>query len=244
MMSSTVAIGSSMEPYIAGSSGACYGIIDQLYVPPATAISPIFAPLQAPYVIQSILESALAGSFASLPKWLSEDCHFAMKKQFCRSVMIKAGSETFGEAFIAAGLGPYLSLFSSAGVDMASVSALPVYMPSYPSRDVCLGYQDSCASFIAVSGQAALVPNCSKTTTTNGVTTENFPTSRQTIFTFPVALSSSMTIDVAFQTEPDDMSTATSSFKTACPDGFVVPDEPEDDRIVWIDGSGCALQCR
>lgn len=243
-MPSKFEIGSSMEPYIGGLTGACYGIVDQMYVPPTSSISSALAPLPAPYVIQSLLERSLASSFSALPKWLSEDCHFAMQKYFCRSVMIKAGSETFGQAFIAAGLGPYLGLFSSAGVDIAAVSALRVYMPSFPHRDVCLDYQDKCAAFIAVSGQNALIPNCSKTSTNNGITTASYPADRQTIFAFPVQLSSALTVDVAFQTEPDDMSSATNSYEISCPDGFVVPDEPFDPRVTWIDGSGCAMSCR
>lgn len=242
-MTASFQIGKPQEPYIGGPTGACGGIVDQLYVPPSSAISSVLAPLQSPYVIQTILETALADNFKVLPPWLSKDCNFAMKKYLCRSVMIRSGSETYLDAFTNAGVAPYLGALSSVGINTASLLVESVYMPSYPSRDICETYESYCAGFITLANIPALVPNCSKTTTLNGITMENYPRNKQTILSFPVTVGS-LSLSIPFQTSPDDVSYATTSYETSCPNGFVVPDDPTDSRVSWIPGTGCAPACR
>jgi hypothetical protein len=72
----------------AGTVGACSGIVTELYVPPGQLVSPLIAPMQKPYTIQTIIETSLAKSFASLPKWVSDECHFSIRKYLCSSNML------------------------------------------------------------------------------------------------------------------------------------------------------------
>jgi hypothetical protein len=34
------------------------------------------------------------------------------------------------------------------------------------------------------------------------------------------------------------------AFQTTCPAGYVVPDNPNDPRVKWVSGSGCAVSCK
>jgi hypothetical protein len=245
-MTKSFAIGSSVETYIGGVNGACYGIVDQLYIPPSLVISSTLAPLQQPYVIQNAMETKLKASFSVLPSFLSESCHFALKKFICRSTMIRATSVTFANAFAQAGVTPYLSALAVAGVNVTSLLAHSVYIPSYPSINVCEDYESTCGAFIKKANSQTLAANCSKTSkTASGLTVNNFPSTSQTIVALPVKVNAVTTINVAFSSSPDSLSYVTPpTYSTSCPDGFVVPDDPDDNRIKWVDGTGCAFACR
>lgn len=244
MTVSSFSIGSSKEVYISGSSGACYGIVDEVYIPPSSSLSSSLAPLLPPYVIQSIIEAQLKASFDALPAWMSENCHLALKKYFCRSYLIKPHGVAYSEALTTSGAIQYLSYFIAKGIDVTSLAAETVYIPSFPSQEVCQDYQDTCAAFITLADAPSLIPNCSATSSATGVSVQLFPSSNQTILTLPIPLSDSLTIFVDFGSSPDHVSNAMDSYETTCPSGFVVPDEPDDERITWIPGTGCANQCR
>jgi len=66
-MEADVQVASAKEAYLKANdpSGACYGITTELFVPPANSLSSAFAPMQGPYVVQSILENQLLSNFKS-----------------------------------------------------------------------------------------------------------------------------------------------------------------------------------
>jgi hypothetical protein len=75
-------------PVLQNKVGACSGIITELYVPPGNLVSPLIAPMQKPYTVQTIIDTSLATTFASLPKYLSEECHFSIRKYLCSTNML------------------------------------------------------------------------------------------------------------------------------------------------------------
>jgi hypothetical protein len=242
-MTKTFDVGASSEPYVMGATGACYGIVDNVYIPPSNKVSVHLAPLLPPYVVQSIIDAALSQNFNALPKFVSEDCHLNMRKYFCRSYLIKPESVNYGDAFTAAGVAPYYSAFQAAGVNIAKLVTQSVVVPAYPHKDVCLAYEDTCGGFIELAKTAALVPNCSAVSYATGIAVKTFPTASQSILVLPLTTSGG-TLYVPFTSSPDTVSSASETYTATCPDGFVVPDEPDDSRITWIPGTGCASACR
>ena len=86
-MTANATVQGTKEPYLNASNpkGACYGIVTDVFSPPSSAISSLLAPLQKPYVIQSIIEQQLSSQISALPVWVSATCHLAIRKYFCGS---------------------------------------------------------------------------------------------------------------------------------------------------------------
>lgn len=242
-MTKTFLIGRPFESYIGGSSGACYGILTDVYIPPSSAFSTSLAPLQGPYVIQSLIEKALQTKMTVIPKYITKDCELALRKYICRSSMLKPEGETFGTAFTAAGIkAPHLAAMKAAGINVTELLQQSVYLPSYPSYEICTDFETSCATLI--SRATSLQPNCSKTTLTTAGVVNLYPKETQILMNLPITLSSTVKFNVAFQTDPEMASDASSSYEPSCPDITVIPDDPSDPRIIWFEGTACANKCR
>jgi hypothetical protein len=244
-MSTEVTVASTKEPYLYASSGACAGIVTDLYVPPAQKVSSSFAPMQMPYVVQEYIEAKLAATFKLLPVWVSNDCHFALRKYFCGSAYLHPEIQSLEKTFVSNGLNvAVMTALLKTYFSVNTTGALPYefYLPSYPNNvSVCEEYSTACASFISVAGVAALAPTCQKVV--NG--TRSFPSTLQTVNTLAISLSTTSTITLKFMTSPNNMSTASDNgYETNCPAGFVVPDDPTNTRTVFVTGSGCAIGCR
>ena len=80
-------IASTSEPYLQKGTGACAGLVTDVFIPPGNLVSPYFTYLTSPYMIQSLIESILVESFSQIPVSTSADCHFAFRKYFCGSFM-------------------------------------------------------------------------------------------------------------------------------------------------------------
>eukprot|EP01041_Mallomonas_annulata_P004071 gene4071-8099_t len=245
MKSSTVTVASTMEPYLKANdpTGACYGYTNTLFVPPGNAVSPLFAPMQPPYVVQSIIETGLSQNFAALPVWLSQKCRNSLKKYFCSSYMLAPGEQKLGSILAKSGLtGAQVSFLFTLGIDLTGILSYSFYLPSYPEQYVCEDYATHCAEFIAIAGQASLVPHCDSVVA--GVA--QFPILNQTIVELPLSLAGA-TLDLKFVTSPNHVPVLHADaliYETKCPLGFVVPDFPHDKDVVWIPGSGCAFACK
>jgi hypothetical protein len=258
-MSASFQVAATKETYLKsapGSGGACSGIISELWVPPAQKVdSTLFAPMQPPYFVQTILEKKLSALMSQLPVTLSAQCHLSLRKFFCGSYMTHPQVQVF-QNVLSAGLPSYLPLASAAyvlsstyGVDTARLLPYSFYMPSYPHQDVCLEYQQNCGSFAAIAGVSALVANCSALASA-GTQIKQFPSVNQTIDTLSLSVKVggiSATVSMKFQTSPNTMTDATDAstgYTTQCPYGSVVPDDPSHPRVTWVTGTGCALACR
>jgi hypothetical protein len=218
MPASNVVAGSS-EPYIyAAKNGVCAGIISSLYVPPGNLLSSNVAPMQGPYVVQTIIETQLAASINALPVWLSPSCHLAMKKYFCGSYMLAPQPQRFHDVLVANSFDANTILgieyqLGAAGVNISAYLQSVFYLPSYPTTQVCLDYLNSCGAFINASNVPALVPHC--LATVNGV--NQYPSVNQTITS--VDLSPGLTIK--YTTAPNKMSAASDQgYQPICPDGY------------------------
>ena len=231
-------IASTSEPYI---GTACTGILTEVYVPPGNQVSSTLVPMQSSYAIQSLIESQLSSSFKQLPVWLAPKCHLSFRKYFCGSYLLKPQIIKMSEIFVNAGIIPnYASLLVSMGVNVTGLANYEFSLPSYPSYQVCLEYASHCNSFITNSGQAALVAYCNKTS--NGI--KSYPSTTQIINSISLTVGSA-TIPLTFTTDPNTMTTANdNNYESSCPEGFVIPDDPNDSRVNYIDGSNCALPCR
>jgi hypothetical protein len=241
MTSKVFAIGSNAENYIAGTSGTCYGIVDQIYIPSSSQL----APLQPPYAIQSLIDSSLQLQVDALPKFMSSACNFALKKLLCRSSMPSPETISVYDAILASGSTQYIHIFASIGIGDRILRNWNITIPAYPAYSECINYQTTCASFLKFIPSLGSLINCNSTITTpQSRVIQRFPSTRQTILLLDLPLSTSTIVHIPFQSSPDMLTTAMSTFQTSCPDGFVIPDVPEDKDIRWIDGTGCAVPCR
>jgi hypothetical protein len=214
----TVQVASTSEPYIfAASNGVCAGITTSLYVPPGNILSNNIAPMQQPFVVQTVIESVLSVQLQALPVWLSPACHLSLRKFFCGTYMLSPQPQRFGDVLVANGFPPPVVLgikaaLGSFGVNVTAYLKETFYLPSYPSKQVCFDYRSACGAFINVSAVAALVPYCDSTA--NGIM--KYPSTDQTIASLPL----SPTLVVQYRTSPNAMSDASDgSYRTVCPPG-------------------------
>eukprot|EP00596_Hydrurales_sp_CCMP1899_P007118 CAMPEP_0119044560 /NCGR_PEP_ID=MMETSP1177-20130426/32368_1 /TAXON_ID=2985 /ORGANISM="Ochromonas sp, Strain CCMP1899" /LENGTH=387 /DNA_ID=CAMNT_0007014809 /DNA_START=280 /DNA_END=1441 /DNA_ORIENTATION=- len=242
-MSAVATVASSMEPYLfAQRGGACAGIVTSVYVPQGPKVSSSLAPMQQPYVVQSLIEGKVNLALSALPPWISKQCHLSLRKFVCGSAFLLPQPQIFPDVLTANSFSaPLISLIGlqlqGAGVNITSFYESVFHLPSYPSAAVCEAYSSSCGAFIQLAGISALVPNCTRVT--DGIF--QYPDTPQTITTLPL----SAALSVAFQTSPNQMASGTDNgYETVCPEGFVVPDDPGNPRNTMITGSGCALACR
>lgn len=217
-VSAVFQVASSSEPYIfAASNGVCAGITTSLYVPPGNILSNDIAPMQQPFVVQSVIEGALSVQLKALPVWLSPACHLSLRKFFCGSYMLSPQPQRFGDVLVANGFSPPVifgikAALGSYGVNVTAYLKEIFYLPSYPSKQVCFDYRSACGAFINVSAVAALVPYCDSMT--DGIM--KYPATDQTIAALPL----SPTVIVKYQTSPNAMSDANDgNYRTVCPPG-------------------------
>lgn len=213
-------VAGSSEPYVyASTNGVCAGIVSSLYVPPGNLLSSDLAPMQGPFVVQSIIESQLAASIKALPAWLSPSCHLSLRKYFCGSYMLAPQAQKFDDVLIANNFDARTILgikfvLGSAGVNVSAFLKSTFYLPSYPTNQVCQDYANNCGAFINISEVASLIPRCGAIV--NGII--QYPLVNQTITS--VALSPVLV--VKYTTAPNQMSTASESgYQAICPDGCV-----------------------
>ena len=215
-----VQVAALREAYLhTNSGGACTGVLDELYVPPGPLLDSAMAPLQPPFVVQSILEASVASKMDALPVFLPEACKVAFKRLVC------------GVAMMAAEGTPAL-----AGI-------LPdVYVPQYPHRDICEAYATDCASFIymAAAQGTDVSQNCSAVTSSGAL---QFPDAAQTLMALPVPGVGFVPLTSEPNTQPMADAERMSGVETVCPHGFAVPDHPEWGRATMVPGSGCAVEC-
>lgn len=233
-------IGKSSEPYIF-PNGVCSGIIKELYVPPAIQIGPMIPP----FVVQSAIESELSLKLSQIPSWLSTDCHFALRKYFCGQYMMKPEILNFFGVLSAATNLPvdYVKIIlSGMGLNSSGLEHFSLTVPSFPHRSVCEEYSSKCSDFITISQQPLLMANCSSMSRPS---IHNFPTENQTIIEFVASIGGS-SVPIPLTSSPNRMLQAVdlSSHAVVCPEGFVVPEEPDNPNILWIPASGCALACK
>lgn len=240
MLNVSLSIASTAEPYVGGSQGVCFGIVQETFVPSASLISSSFAPFQSPYLVQTLIEQELKQHLDLLPPWISSSCHLALKKYFCGSAFLRPQLIRFQDIiddnyFLGSVLQGSLSSSNYYQVRNFSFS-----LPSYPSQDICLEYESTCAEFIAISGLSSLVPNCSSVSSASGTSVHSFPTTNQSVASLTL-----MGYPISFSTSPNKMASSQDAiYSTRCPSGYVVPDEPDDPLIDWIPGTGCAVACR
>lgn len=107
-----------------------------------------------------------------------------------------------------------------------------LYMPSYPSYEICQNFLNSCHDFLEIAPLLSIDCNL----TYNNL--HLFPKNTQTIVTITIG-----TNDYLLQSPPNEMKNITLQLNTECPYALAVPDDPTLDNINWIPGFGCAMAC-
>lgn len=238
-MTAAYRIQSTSEPYIHANdpAGACYGVVKNIYVPPAQLVSASLAPLQSSYVVQTAIETGLLANFKQLPVFLSKKCYTALKVYLCSSYMLAPAAQSFKDAFTKIGI--QSTTLQNMGVNVSALFDYPFSLPSYPHQSICRDYQAACGAFIQMSGQASLSPNCAAVS--SGVA--KFPSASQVVATMTLPTGGALTFSTSPNNAQDSTTSSSTAYQTSCPQGYVVPNK-DDSRTKWIDGTGCAVGCR
>jgi hypothetical protein len=161
--------------FSADVNGACVGITSNVYIP--TNASSIENVTTISTTFQSIVESELREIFASLPAWVSEDCHFALRKLFCSSRFLHPQHYRLDDLIAITGYdkSSYLAyLHESYNMSMSTGSKLlngTSYAPAFPQRSVCDDYTTKCGAFASVMlrtrNVSTFLINCNEATSTS-----------------------------------------------------------------------------
>jgi hypothetical protein len=161
-----VSIASTSEVYIGGNGGdgVCSGIIDSVY-PNGVAKILGAPPMQAPYVVQELMETRLSELFLRLSPWLSNTCHFALRKYFCSSFMLRPQLLRMRDVLNNSNVS-LIGNGSEGGEKGGSVYPVSLLdyefnLASFPAYSVCVDYMQQCALYFELFDvPAELIPQC------------------------------------------------------------------------------------
>lgn len=117
-------VGEAMETY---SGTACTGFTKEVLIPSSAAIHSTVAPLLPTGVAQLLVEGGITAVENFIPRYLFEECLTARRAMIC------------GASYQA----PY------ATDAVSGIYNNDVYVPSYPHKNICTAYANSCAPLIA-----------------------------------------------------------------------------------------------
>jgi hypothetical protein len=215
-----VTVAPHVEPYI---GSACAGVISQTYLGATSGIAEIpgLAPLLPPWVQQTLIEATVAPIFENTPRYLTHDCLLEEKRFFC-SLKYMAPQEITGLAFL--------------------FGANTVYMPQFPSQNMCQAYTSTCAAAFVLA--PALAFDCA---TEVAPSTPLFPETTVTLGVFP--LTPFGMSDVYLTTNARDLQLSDSyAIETQCPFGFTTDtiDGADPERYTYMmtpELSDCKYEC-
>jgi hypothetical protein len=200
--------------------------------------------MQMPLVAQTKMEIVLGTLIGSLPKWLSNDCHFATRQFYCSSWMIEPQLQT--AAYMFANNNISIRQLSSAGINVSEILEDIFYLPSYPHQDICINYFDKCENYMKEFDISAYQPELCNIVDHDGV--RGFPIGNQTVLRMELFLNITTNIStpISFATSPNRLLYATDVFgyEPQCPRGFVDPDNRLDPDNDMVSGTACATACR
>lgn len=168
-------VGVTTEPYMHAnnSDGACYGIVDNVYLPPVgglgalgVSLDPItsYSPLQPPHAVQTLLEETLNDILSTIPVWLNKSCYIDFKMYICGKVMQRPvpvtlldgvfESNKFGSNFSVVDWLAQASIMGFVPLNDYNITAELLYQPMYVgdqvTKDECLAYTNGpCDDFLA-----------------------------------------------------------------------------------------------
>lgn len=96
-MPAVALVAGGMEPYLGKT---CAGIVTSVYVPPGPKVSLLLAPMQSPYVVQTIIENEIKTALDALPPFLSQECHLSIRKFICGSGFLHPQAQIFPGKYI------------------------------------------------------------------------------------------------------------------------------------------------
>jgi hypothetical protein len=192
---------SSKEQYLSPVTGACAGITTELWVPPPSKVSSSFAPIQAPYQMQIVIDTQLKTKFLAAKTFVSSSCLFAMRKLTCATSYMKPMLNHLGYPFVTTA---QQNLLKSKGINATAMVKSPVYFPSYPSSSLCTAFQTACAAYSSVpTFVAKFAVNCSLQSA--GI--YSYPAANQTLLTITIP-NNPQPISLKFSTPPNNANDA------------------------------------
>jgi hypothetical protein len=203
------------------SGHACSGISTQVYIPP-------YIPVGAEIYFQNQIDIKLKPKIDSLPLWLTEDCHFSLRKFLCSGTYSLPYQSNLEAQLTFGGLSPQgiqnLNLTNKQLTD-------PIYLPTLLSQKQCQSFVSSCFVFLNIANLTSLLPDCTTYSNTFSPVGGIQLGANDTLF-YLISPVNTM----------NDPSINDMGFKPSCPGpGIVVPDNRND--AVYIPGSACSLGC-
>mmetsp|Transcript_34278 Transcript_34278/g.47090 ORF Transcript_34278/g.47090 Transcript_34278/m.47090 type:complete len:711 (+) Transcript_34278:39-2171(+) len=235
----SAAVAASNELYQV-QGGVCTGVVSKIFVPGGVALDPSWALLQSPLVVQGQLEQRLRAKLAAVPRWLTSQCQVALRKYMC------------GNAYLAPVRVPMSAVLAANGVSTQVMAGLKagnfalyndsLVLPAYPNHSICSDFRRLCGGAISRSTNPLLQANCSAAfQTVAGQVIHNYPMHSQAVASVAVG-----SLRLLLTTSPNYMADANmdaASVAVVCPGSFVVPANPQDPNVQWVEDTGCAVPC-
>lgn len=221
------------------NGGPCDGFVGSKFItPPATNLNSSFAALQSDGVPQSLLNAQISKALPQFPKFVASECRLAFKQYVCHSAFLNPVSITLQNVILQNGINP-----SALPPAFSALSSYALSLPQYPSFDECNNFVSVCSGLLRSSGRTV---NCSAISASSPVKARSFPTTRQVVAS--VALTTPP-ITLRVSTDPNtntfyNVTADATSYTESCPDGFVIPDDPDNPDVQWVTGTACAIPCR
>lgn len=232
----TLTVGGPVEKY---RGSFCKGLVDDIFIPPGNVLLPILASLQEPGTVQGLIEYGLS-SRIKFPPFLTPECRLGLRQFVCYQGFINPQPINIRHALIYSNLGGVANFLGGIYPD---VTATNLTVPSYAHKSYCLNYKQACAQLIALSSTLPSDCDILSATSTPALPVHVFPDQEQVV----TAITASFGV-VKFASTPttDAYYNATEygDYEPKCPNGFVVPEHPDDENVQWVDGTACASACR
>jgi hypothetical protein len=235
-------VAGASEQYKNVDGAPCAGYVDTFLMPPGYKLDPSFTLLQAPGTIQNLINAKFSTAFSSLPAFLPTDCTYSLRQYLCYSTFIGTTSISINQALINNHLDIYTSFINANFPGLLSQS---LTIPAFPPKSVCTNYAQACAVVVPqlAAKNPLLNPNCDQIVP--GTPAKMFPTSVQAVASVTVpfgslVLTSGPNANLYYNSSEE----AYNAYEPSCPEGFVIPENPEHGDVKWVSGTACAMACR
>ncbi|RYH20402.1 hypothetical protein EON65_23555 [archaeon] len=237
-----VTINAQVENFIPKNnmSSFCSGYASSMLIGAGPAVNDSYTVLQEPNTIQNAIVQRLQGLRNNLPPFLSSDCMAAAKKYFCYQTLLTPQRVTIRRALEYSNLPNVIAQLTSANSPLLTSF---IYMPMLPPQNICLDYEDKCASFIESANSTNITPNCTGFVRNRpGVTA--FPTMNQTFTTVTTTTGLLLKFPSYVNNDLYYNTSEMAEYTPTCPRGYVMPDDPDHEDVRWIGFSVCAVACK
>jgi hypothetical protein len=233
----------SHEVYVGTACANIVGSGKEIFIPAGNAVTDFtVSAFQGPGDVQSLLDVMAQIRFDKIPAWVPRTCYTKLTEYVCGRLLMHPQEMDMIEVLEQNGLSSaQIAAFTALNAEAAATT---IYLPKFADYDLCTSFQEDCAAFITRVDNDLLSPNCSGLVEFNDVgEVRQFPEENVTLASVYVTALGA-TID--FKSAPGlwEYDETTIEWETSCPEGWVIPDHPNNKHTVWVPSAPCAFGCK